>query len=1129
MATFPTRPTLPSRPWFLAWAAFALLVLTYSSTMIGPLGVNYVPIPPALAWQRLLSITWQEHGSDQRADWMGNLVTLIPFGLLVAGAMVPRRGGVVRAVLGVLALALCFACIVGIKYLQLFFPPRTVSLNYVVAQSIGVTLGVGAYFAIAAVMARIGRMRAQEGVAETDRAVIVACLAAYSLLVCGFALAPFDFVLSAEDFRQRLTDLPEVLLALPGAGRPLAVQLLLVAVGTLAYAPLGALIERAAPRHDWLWVTVVSAGIATTLTLAAMLVLSTSPHLIAIPYRTLGVVAGVAAARAVTVPDLSRWRGPIRRVALIVALPYVGILLYANGLLAPGWVGWNEAVAQADPRVFLPLFVFYIVPKGTAMFSVAAHVVMYAPVGAMVWIWAGSRARARWLAAILAAVLSAAVEFGRLLHPGRTPDFNEIVVAGFAAWLVVRLLGLPWLARAGIAAPEADPAPRPTPQPEPTRAPPKPPPQAAPAMGSRFEQFARTGIRAGTDAPVPPVSPKRDWRRAAAVASVTGVCAVLVVWALAAYPLAAWPLAVALGLYAAALWRWNGLWLVVLPVVLPALDLTPWTGWMFVGESDLFILATLAVLAIRVRLRIGDLWPSRLLGPAASLALGLAALAMAVGVLRGLTFMAGTLDTSNPYLMPENAWRLAKPLASVLLLLPFLRQRLRTRGDGFVLLGYGMVAGLVPVAIAAVLERAVFDGVLNFSADYRVVATFSSMHVGGGHIGAYAAMAMPFLAVCARRWRVGDVALLLLAAAGALYTLAVSFARMAYGAAALGCMVLAVGWLASGRRRFAWVFPLIVLGVIGGGLTGVAVGTDYMSGRLSSTLPDLMFRLNYWGTTIAMREDGVAGTLIGSGLGSYGRVAYARGAPHFNPPSYLIAPVDGRTAMVITARTSLYMGQKLDVPDTETLRITLDLHSDTPGGRIDAVICRKMLLYSDDCRAVGMTAAVPGVWTRVAGDVRVAGLRHSILGGLVSAPVELAFVTSHDKVVAFTDVHVRGPAGDVLANGNFAHGMDRWYITDDDHTRWRIKNQYLMSFFEGGLLGVAAFVVLAGAGFAGGWRALRQGDRMGAAVCASIAAFMASGMIDALLEAPRLATLFYLVCGAGLAMLTRPMADVREV
>ena len=108
---------------------------------------------------------------------------------------------------------------------------------------------------------------------------------------------------------------------------------------------------------------------------------------------------------------------------------------------------------------------------------------------------------------------------------------------------------------------------------------------------------------------------------------------------------------------------------------------------------------------------------------------------------------------------------------------------------------------------------------------------------------------------------------------------------------------------------------------------------------------------------------------------------------------------------------------------------------------------------------------------------------------------------------------------DVLDNGDFSRGTERWYFTDDEHRIWRIENQYLMSLFEGGALALVALLLLVGTALAGTVRAVGRGDRMGAAVMGSLAAFLCSCAFDDLLGVPRLATLFYLVAFNGLTML----------
>ena len=99
----------------------------------------------------------------------------------------------------------------------------------------------------------------------------------------------------------------------------------------------------------------------------------------------------------------------------------------------------------------------------------------------------------------------------------------------------------------------------------------------------------------------------------------------------------------------------------------------------------------------------------------------------------------------------------------------------------------------------------------------------------------------------------------------------------------------------------------------------------------------------------------------------------------------------------------------------------------------------------------------------------------------------------------------------LLRNGDFAQGTQFWFFTDDNHVLWRIFNQYLTSFFEGGMLGALALVLLLSGGMAGALHALARGEREAASLAGALAAFAVSCLFDAPLEAPRLALVFYLV------------------
>jgi hypothetical protein len=214
---------------------------------------------------------------------------------------------------------------------------------------------------------------------------------------------------------------------------------------------------------------------------------------------------------------------------------------------------------------------------------------------------------------------------------------------------------------------------------------------------------------------------------------------------------------------------------------------------MYLGEADPFVLVTIGVLVLRAPPRRADFVAGGF--PGAVLALAL--VSCLLGIALGLALPGPGNGSDNPYLRPRYHGGGSLALA----LLPFLRQRMRTRDDAMVWLGAGMMAGLALVAAATLAERAVFTGLSDFTTGYRVVGTFSSMHMGGGHIGAYIAMGLPFVLVCLLRPRPLTLLAMFGVAICAGYALVVTFARAAYAAALVAAFAGALGWVWAGRRR----------------------------------------------------------------------------------------------------------------------------------------------------------------------------------------------------------------------------------------------------------------------------------------------------------------------------------------
>ncbi len=424
--------------WAAATLLFALTIL-YSSTLIGPNGPNFVPLEFSEAVSRFVHMPLARNGSDQRADWMGNVAMLVPLGFMTAAWFSPDRRRPVLA--GVAAFVVCLGFVLAAKFAQLWFPPRTVTLNYVLAQTAGVGIGVllrglhGRY--AAALTPDADRL-------ETFRAV----LRIYTAGIVLFFLTPLDFALNLEDLESQLGKLPDTFLAMPGAERPAVVRAVLMVASIGVTMPIGALlclraeprltIGRSAGAAAWIgfwWMLLLYALTAT--------IISATASLPGVFLRTSGIALG-----AVGLHWFAR-RDPrgIRRV-LAAAVPwlvpvYVLAVASVNGLISTHWIGPETAAVDFYRLGLYPLFNYYIVTKAQAAKNIAAHVAMYAPIGVMIWL----RVRdggGKTMAFFAAVALSALVEGARFLRPGLVPDINAIPLAGAAAWMALSAMPPVW-------------------------------------------------------------------------------------------------------------------------------------------------------------------------------------------------------------------------------------------------------------------------------------------------------------------------------------------------------------------------------------------------------------------------------------------------------------------------------------------------------------------------------------------------------------------------------------------------------------------------------------------------------------------------------------------------------------
>ena len=637
---------------------------------------------------------------------------------------------------------------------------------------------------------------------------------------------------------------------------------------------------------------------------------------------------------------------------------------------------------------------------------------------------------------------------------------------------------------------------------------------------------------------------RRGWRGgapadAAAVAVLVALlclaCLTFGAWLAWHHPLA--PRAVLVAFFAWSVvvaWR-PGLWLFVVPAVLPCMNFAPWTGWIVVEEFDLLVLgvavggyarwaATLAAAWPVAARQPGSPWRTAFVG--AALLFGLATL---VGLGRGV-WAAGDLGPPasgwfQGYSDALNSWRVFKSVAWAALLWPLLRREVRFDRDGAVRrLATGMCAGLTIVTLAVVWERAAYPGLWDFALPYRTTALFWEMHVGGAAIDAYLALATPFVAWAlwsARsqlRW--GGAAMLALLTGYACLT---TFSRGVYFAVAapLALLVFVLGVRAASKQGNVRVRSVVLaLALLLEAAVVLGLGT-FMRERIGTADRDLGSRLAHWRNGLGLMRnpaDWVWG--IGSGRlpGAYAaQVAGGEfpGAVELVPGSSPGAGQAGQATVTLLGPKTradlnglLALTQRIALHPGRGHRVEFDVRAAAPA-EVYLRVCEMHLLYPRECqRGFVRITAGPAPWRHLSMPMQGRSLT---IGNpwLPRLAVFSIAVVNAGGAAEFANLSLHAPDGaELLVNGDFSQGLAHWLPAARGYfVPWHIDNLYLELLIERGLPAALVFAACLGMAV---WRPLRQATRaapIAPFVVASLCGAMCVGLVSSVLDAPRVAFL----------------------
>lgn len=313
-------------------------------------------------------------------------------------------------------------------------------------------------------------------------------------------------------------------------------------------------------------------------------------------------------------------------------------------------------------------------------------------------------------------------------------------------------------------------------------------------------------------------------------------------------------------------------------------------------------------------------------------------------------------------------------------------------------------------------------------------------------------------------------------------------------------------------------------------LTGMVVttlGGYYMGSRLSNTRSDVGTRFEHMERGLSLMH-GTADNLIGIGLGRFPEAYYWQIADPATPGALALVPgASGRGMQVSGARQGrlidevVLLTQRLPMDTVTPLQVRLKAKAavDT---KLDVQVCRKHMLYARPCADASFVLKAGAGWQAFSAELKNPEM---LTTQAVPQITTLTVGTINPAPIDVDDIELLDAQGKpVIGNGDFERGGDLWFFSSDhDHLPWHAKNMLVHVLIEQGWLGVVALSALFLAGVARLARAPTRLQTHAPTLLAALVGVGAVGLVDSLLDMPRI-TVFMLLLGWLALNLRRPPA-----
>ncbi|MES2537529.1 MAG: VanZ family protein [Pseudomonadota bacterium] len=376
-------------------------------------------------------IRYLDLGIQSRADWVANILLFIPLAFLWLGLVWHPRNWGARILASVFILATCAALSIGIEFTQLFFPPRTVSQNDIVAETAGAGIGIVLWWSHGE---RMSRFVCDWLAAKGNRGTTQRLLYVYLFFLFGYNLLPLDLTISPVEIYHKWREGRVILIPFGFVFADPAQEFYGLVSDMAIWAP-AAFLWRLSSSRKPLSILLLVIGAAVLLEFLQLFVYSRVSNVTQIITAALGASAGVALAnlfvkeKQAIFASMAGNSGAPRRRGPWLAL----IVIWLAVLACVFWYPFNfqfsqQAASAAVPGFFkVPFIAYYYGTEYRAVTEVLHKTGFFFPLGLVLAIALPRRPHLAWVLTGLA-LAALGIEAGQALLPGKHADITDWIL-----------------------------------------------------------------------------------------------------------------------------------------------------------------------------------------------------------------------------------------------------------------------------------------------------------------------------------------------------------------------------------------------------------------------------------------------------------------------------------------------------------------------------------------------------------------------------------------------------------------------------------------------------------------------------------------------------------------------------